>query len=416
MKKQLLYIIVFIVYRLLLDWIYSIEIAPEFGYALLVNEATSISMIWSWISFAIITFFTIPFLLDKHDYFISCIVLVLYLIRAVPFTSFVCFSPQSTLYLCINIFYWCFLFWLLAQKNITIRFKMKKSETIVSLFTFVSIAVVLIVSGVYAKFRLHLSLADVYDLREEARAFTVPTVLAYLHAATGNIVPVLMVYYITRNKKLLVLALGFIGLLNFSIAGQKATLFKIAFCIFLLVFKNIDLKKAIPFLLLILCGLVIGTYFYFDDSSLAFMVIRRVFYVPNMIDTLYYDYINAHSPLYFDSEASGQLAFDLSEIYLNRFESRANNGLFSDAYTNLGIIGVVVMPLLLSLFLKVFSDVTKGINSAIVSFSAIIIASTLTSAFLTRSLLTHGLFLLCLLFFFMPTDERNKVKIRTLGA
>ena len=390
--------------RLLLDAIYSSSISVAFDYAHLVNEQTTTSTILSWAILSILTVFTLPFALGKRDEFLSSFVFVLFILRVVPFTSFMRYSPQSMEFVLLNMVYWILLFSLLGLrfKNDKLKIPIKESNSVILFITIVMMLSVIITSGVNTGFRLHFSLEDVYELREEARGYTGPVLLSYLVSATGNIIPVLVVYYILRKNKLMVALLIFIGILNFGIAGQKSTIFKILACAAMIFFTKIDLRKhLLPFTIIFL----LVTYFLYvqyDNPALSWVFVRRVFYIPSVIDTFYYEYISQHGPLFFDTQASGELAFQISEDFINREGNRANNGLFSDAFVNLSGYGVLIMPILICLLVWCYNYVLKGQNKSIIVFTSIIVATTLNGSFLTRCLLTHGLLLLLITLTFVP--------------
>lgn len=403
------YICLVIICRLLLDAVYSSSISIAFDYARMVNERTIASSITSWVVLAILTVFTIPFALGKRDEFVSSFVLVLFIMRVIPFTSFIQYSPQPLEFVILSVFYWILLFTLLGfkHKGMNVKIPIKENDGVIMIISIIMMLAVVITSGVNTGFRLHFSLEDVYDLREEARGYTGPVLLSYLVSATGNIIPVLVVYYIIKKNKAMVALLAFIGFLNFGIAGQKSTIFKILACVAMIFFTKVDLRKhLLPFTVVFLL-LTQFLYIQFDNPALSWVFVRRMFYTPNLIDTFYYEYISQNGPLFFDSQASGELAFQISEDFINREGNRANNGLFSDAFVNLGVLGILIMPILISFLVRFYNNVLRGQNKSIVVFTSIIVATTLNGSFLTRSLLTHGLFLLLVTLAFMPKVENG---------
>lgn len=405
LKYSLLLIIIF---RILLDITYKYEIAPHFGYMHLEDKSTMMSFINSWLVLIFITYFVLPFLRTGRDVAKSFVGVCLYMIRVVPMTSYIAFMPQDNLYLVYNMLYWTFLF-ITIEKIPYKRLSNKGSLYAVYFVTVISVVAVLWVSGYYAHFRLHLSLVDVYELRDNARTFKMPLLLDYIWAATYNIIPVLIVYFIVNKKIQIVVLLMFVGILNFSINGSKSAFFKILFCLFLFLFHKQNLRKVILPIFVFISLLTVGVYLFFDDIFLSTLITRRVFFVPNQLDTLYYDYICKHEPLYFDTEGFGKLSFLIGENYFDMFGMRANNGLFSDAYVNLGPIGVCVFPIILGLFLNFFCSICRKHNQAITLFSAIIVVTTLGSSVFTTSLLTHGLFLLLVTLYLMPKSEIESI-------
>lgn len=390
--------------RFFMDEVYALSISPVFDYAKFINESTYISTLVSWILLIVMSLFACPFLSPNKDDFISSVVLVLFIIRVVSFTSFIKYSPQPPLFIAYNVFYWCW-FLLLLNSNFFAfnkRIKNNSSHTVVNICAIIAMISVVAVSGLYTGFRLHFSLEDVYELREEARGYSVPFVLSYLTAATGNVIPVLVVYYIFKKKKWFVVALVFVGFLNFGIAGQKATLFKIIACVAMIFMRNTNLRKWIVPLLTGVLGLALVLYVLFENVAISWVLVRRMFYIPNIIDSIYFDYFATHTPLYFDSNATGQLAFDITTEYGGREGARSNNGLFTDAIQNIGVLGLVIMPIVLTILLRAFSQVLKRQPQSIVFFVSIVIATTLHSNLFTRCLFTHGFVFLFVVLYFMP--------------
>lgn len=403
MNKKI-FIVIVLIYRFLLDTIYKYEITPFFAYANLEDNSTHNSFITSWCLLLIFLPIVLWSVDETNNRFGSMVCLFFFMIRVVPFTSTMLYNPQDTKYLIINVLYWYLLFSLICKMH-PIRlstFYDRSNEKIVTLITIISVVTVLIVSGVYAHFRIHLSLEDVYELRDEARGYHLPILLAYLHPATTNVIPILVVYYISHRKKYIVYLLFFIGILNFSIAGHKSTLFKILFCIGLYYIKNLNLRKILPYGFFFLTVIVFAEFLIFKDNFLSTLIVRRVMFVPNILDTLYYEYINMHGPVFFETKG---LAFSIGEEYYGDDQMRANNGMFTDAYINMGTIGCFIFPLIIALFEKTFEYITEEKENCIVVFSALIFVTTLGSSLFTTSLLTHGLFFIWLTLIFIPRNH-----------
>lgn len=416
MNKKIVGIFLILFYRFLLDSIYLSEISPLFDYFLMEDNSNKTSLIVSW---GLLLLF-IPFIMwvfdPKEESAGSYATLLLFSLRVVPFTSFMRFSPQSIDYLFLNIVYWILFFLLLRYwKRVRVPKIEAKTEMPIYMITIIAVGTVLLVSGVYANFRIHLSLSDVYDLREEARAFGMPKILSYFNAATANIIPILMVYFIRTNNKRVVYFLAFIGLLNFSVAGSKSTLFKILLCFLLSFKKDLNLKKVMIPSLVVLAVTSLVEFYSLDTSFISTIVIRRMFYVPNMLDTLYYSYIHMHSPVFFDTDSYRTISFAIGAEYFGRDEMRANNGLFTDAYVNLGAIGCVIFPFILTYFIKMCESLFKNTDKGITLFAVFLIVTTLGSSMFTTSLLTHGLVLLIITVALIPSFNKvsyaNKAKL-----
>ena len=110
----------------------------------------------------------------------------------------------------------------------------------------------------------------------------------------------------------------------------------------------------------------------------------------------------------FTSIYSTQIQKIISSSYFNTPEMLANNGMFSDAFMNLGTIGIFIMPIMICLLLRFLDYCSKGINpfyllTIMVNVSYIFISSSFFTVFLT-----HGFILLCLILkFVIPRDKRE---------
>lgn len=406
MKKNILLILSIVAFRMMLDWIYLSQISPAFSYSNYFDNSTRQSQIISW---CYLLFF-IPFVFwindNRHDILSQLVALFLLFLRIIPFTSVMMFMPQPLNYVIANIIYWLLVLLLLNHMKPQNPFNCLKdvgsSQTMIWLLTIISVFTVVFVSGVYCNFRIHLSLDDVYELRFEAREFNMPIILKYLQSAASNVIPILMIFFISQKKRTIVLLLAFIGLMNFSIAGHKSTLFKILLCLGLFYFPKFDLKKYMPFLFVVLCLLTIGEFAYFNTIGLSTIVIRRGFYVPASLDISYFDYINQYGPTYFSEGIASKIGALSGDE-----EKRCNNGMFSDAFMNLGYLGCIVFPFIFTYFVKIIEHMALKLDNSLKVFAAFLIVSTLSSAYFTTSMLTHGMFLLALTLYFIPKRGKH---------
>lgn len=404
--NNMLFVICSIIYRLLLDFIYRYQISPVFSYMLMENHMTYDSYMLSWLYFAIFLYPTYLFYIRRNDNFVTAIfVIFLFALKLIPLSSILAFQPQSISYTCQHVIMWVFLLILLYNSS-PITFKLfKPSNVMVGIIAIVMSLAVILVSGLYANFRLNFSLTNVYDLRMEAREFQMPIVLKYIYAAAANIIPVCIVYYIIRRNKWAVFALVFIGLLNFSVAGSKSTLFRILLSLCLLCLRKINFKKWIipSFLVLSIVSLL---EFHFNNSSvISSLLIRRSLYIPSLLDHVYFNYFANIDPYIFDTSKFTDIQFDIGKQVYLRDDVRANNGFFTDAYINLGSVGCVIYPLIYCILLRLFEGACKGKDKCISVFCVFLLVTTLESTYFTTSLLTHGIFLMIIALYLMPSNS-----------
>ena len=92
-----------------------------------------------------------------------------------------------------------------------------------------------------------------------------------------------------------------------------------------------------------------------------------------------------------------------AQYYLNSY---ANNGLFADAYSNLGVVGVFIMPILIVLALKILDYCSYDLDIRFCSAVIFISSYTLLSSSFFVVMLTHGFLLSCLIMYLIPRRRR----------
>lgn len=395
-----------IIYRILLDYIYIYIVSPVYSYQGFTLNQNFNSILVSWIILFFISFFVVRYWNSKkEDYFIVCVTLIFFYLRVVPLTSFLANNFSGSSFAISALIFWFLFYLFLGIVKIPTLKMPKTSLSIMPFLTFIFVVVVVFISGYYTHFRLNFDLFNVYDLRLEARDFKMPIFLSYLWPAAANILPLILVYYLSKKKYGLVSFLAFVIFLNFSINGLKSVLFKLIIAILLYLFWKDNFIKYIVVCLILLFSFSLFEFYVLESSVISTLIVRRVFFMPSMLDTLFYDYFTIKGPIYY-SEAV-DVNFAISEFYFGKEEMRANNGLFSDAIINLGYCGIVLYPILYSVFFKYCSAAFTGLSKFVVVFVAFIIAMSLNSTMFTTALLTHGIFLLCLVVYLLPRDYKG---------
>lgn len=379
-------------------------ISPIYSYSGFTAAPTDESYVTSWIVLGIMFLIVIPFV-KSTEFVKSNAAILLFILFFLPWTSLIYYKPQPTGYILWEVVYWAMTFILLR-----IRFSVKlfntgnhRSESFIYFITFVLITTIVYISAFYANFRIKLDLQDVYDLRMDSRAFNLPKIIEYVWSATTNILPIVLVYFMSKKKWNIVMIIAFAIVLNFSINGQKSTMFKLLLCFLLYFFMKSDMKAKVP---IFVTGLVLVGLFEHDiweTDFVALMVVRRVSYVTSLLDSYYYDVIHQYGPIFYSHKLNGtDIQFYIGDMYFGEDEMRANNGLFSDAFMNLGYVGCFFYPFIYAILFNFLENVTEGLNKSISFYTTFLIVFTLRSSEFTTALLTHGLLLLILTIAFMP--------------
>lgn len=404
-----------IFFRLTLDLIYSKYISTIFMYEGYINDFNIQKYILSW--GILIIFAPMIISLLKKVTFSSVILILLCYLSFVPFTTMVAFYPLSIKYIFANTSYWLLIFVfykIIPQINI----KRVKNDKIVNLFIssviFIFSFTIVYISWRYTGFRLTLDIFNVYDLRSEASGFNLPTIISYIYSATKALNPVLIVYFLYRKKKNIAIIIFIIQVLSFSINGSKTVLLSTFLAVILYYFYSEKYLYKIPWILGILTIISGAEVVLKNTYILIAFLVRRVFFVPNLLNVYYFDFFSSNTPDYFRLSFLRHFGFQseyrnivymIGDIYFNRPNMAANNGLFSDAYANLGAVGILVMPIILILSLRILDACSRGLNIKIFIVSAITMSFIFISSFFFTMLMTHGFIAVCVILYLLPRES-----------
>ena len=421
MTKLMLYINKFskeifgiILIRMTLDFIYVNYISLYFRYYGFLYEPNLGKYILSWILLIIF----IPYIinLNRKITFSSLILTLLVYLSFLPFTTMIAFYPFSMFFIFQNYIYWLILF-LIFKYMPKIKFPRLKqnkiSDKIIYSILIVFMITVLFISCKFTGFRLTLDIFSVYELREAASNFKIPIIISYIFAASKVINPILMVYYFSKKKNKIAFLILVIQLLSFSIDGSKSVLVGTFIAALLYWLYKDKYILRIPWLFSFFGLISISETIISKNMFIINFIIRRVFFLPNLLHFYYYDFFTKNTPDYFRQSFLRYFNFRspypiidnmIGDIYFNKPEMGANNGLISDAFTNFGLIGIIIMPLFVILVLKILDACSEGLNNRIIIASAIIITFIFISSFFFTILLTHGLIALCIILYLLPRE------------
>ena len=406
LKYVLSHFLCAILFKIGLDYAYINIIFPSYAYMGYSCNPTFQSMELSYIFLVWGVLLTIPFF-RSSDVFCSNLIILLFYFSYIPTATVLGCVPQPTKFiLAISIYYTLFFLLLKIVNKPNIRlYQIRKIIPWVSIFF---CALVIIISGVWAHFRINLSFDNVYALRWSARGYRIPTVLVYLWNAASNILPLMVAFYLAKKNYKVVALLAFVILLNFSINGMKATLLKLVLCIIFFFVLKKDPRYYIGYFFVAIMALASVEWLVIGTDMIAETYIRRNFFIPSFFDTLYFDIIEKNGPIFYSHSIGGtEIDFLIGDEYFDRGYMRANNGMFSDAYRNLGMVGVFIYPFVYALLFKTVEAMAKGHAVWVLFFTAFIFVYTIRGAEITVSLLTHGLFFVAIVLYLVP---RNYLK------
>lgn len=420
MKKVYLPFLGFILLRLLFDYTYDTIISVVFGYYNFNYEPSTFSFIISW-AFLL----SLSPLIIKTFYRVelsSNIMTMLILVSLLPTTTMIAYnSSYSFTYILLMYIYWLLLLILNLYVPEIVLFRKIKENTSWPLYLYIIISscAIIYVSWVYTGFRFHFGLLDVYDIRAEAREYQGHVLLGYIITAADNILPVILTYFLIKKQRILAAIIAMFILLNFGISAAKLVVFLLIFAIGGYLFiksTNVFFYGVWAVIVIVLTSifefLVLNTYFISNFS------LFRVFFIPAKLHYVYYEFFSKNEFDYFrqsafkfflESPYKDNIQFLMGYNDIRDFSARANNGLFSDAYLNFGVIGILLFPIVVVLILKYLEGAAKNLNPKILFITATSVTFVIQGVPFTQALLTSGLFLLIILFYLIPKNQLSNI-------
>ena len=400
-------------YKYLVDLSY-IATQERFEYAGLFKLSESLAS--TWLSWCLLILLLPMAMASFHRNTVSArIVSILFLVSVVPTISLIGFRQDySNVYILLIMIYWSIflLAWNYLPKIIILNRKDNSSSSGLYVIIGVCSLVVLYVWARYAEFHIQTDLYEtIYDTRTKAREFSTGTLISYFWLSADNILPLCVVYLICRKRYTFAIVLSIIVFINFSITATKQILALLVlgvlgyfFYVFLSKGRFIIYLIVTLLIISLLEPLIFGTYF------LSYMP-YRVFFIPGELHYSHFNFFQinpfdyfAQGPLrhFIDSAYDTPIAFLVGEFSSGDITARANNGLFSDAYQNLGSLGVFIMPILTVLYLKVLDGASQGHDRKIFVVIFVYISFVLLGIPLSTALFSSGLILLLVLLIWLP--------------
>lgn len=416
-----------ILYKIFLDFSYSIVSFEWSYYYDFICDFDLFNYTLTWV-LAIGVVFIVKRVLSRPFRASSIIFLILLFISYFPFLTLFAFSAISAKTITYNTIYFFIIFFVnyLWKRKTSSTSSLNKGKygfkIIAPLALVVCVVSIAAISFIYTGFRFSLSLDSVYEWRTENKA-SMSVFARYLFGAAIACNVTLISYYFVKRKYILCAVLGFIQILAFCVDGLKGTLFMLVFSLLSFVIpKKKNILKYIP---IGTCGICMAAFFesvIFKSQNLLDMIVRRVMFLPVLITEYYVDFFSVNSPDFFRQGLLRRFgfvsAYDREISYLIGANYHIdginfNSGLLSDAISNLGWLGVFVMPIVFAVFLRIFDRCAEGLNPKVIFTASIVVAWFALSSTLTTMLFTHGVFILMILLRLLPRE--NILKSNDLG-
>lgn len=390
------------------------EVFYYWGFSI---DQTFISVLLSWIFLCTLA----PLIAMNYQKlgFSGAVVSMLALISLVPTTTLIRYTSSYDL----EYIFLMYLYWLaLLSANLLIKpINLPINKAGSYSFPLVSVIVVclsvLYVSYAFTGFRFQLSLLDVYEYRAEARDFQVSAIFGYLVSASDNLLPVVLVYCLVKRMKFASLILSFLIFINYGISSTKQVILLLALSYVVALFlKSATSRYYFIYGFFALSLLTLLEWWWVGSWFLTDLFTFRLMFIPSALHYEYFEFFsNNELDLYrqsamrffFESPYNENIQFMMGDYFIGDFGARANNGLFSEAYYNLGPAGVLIVPLVLIFIFKIIDGSLRGLDHRIGLIFAIASTFVFMSVPFPTALLSSGT---VFIFFVISSLPRKKIR------
>lgn len=415
--------ILIIAMRLLLDYVYIKVVSPVYFYLGLTVSVTVLGEVLSWVVLALMIILMNSIIsVDTRNNKGAIVLAILLCCSGIPTTTIIACFEVSPLFSILISIYWFLIVLLYKRKS---KFKIKRiyskiigSEVLLYVIFFILAFSVILVVVRYTGITVTFDLTEVYTLRTNFKSDNIPSLLQYPFFTSTMVMPVILVYALSRKKYFMVAFSVSIQLLAFFADGRKSTLFMLVLTVagyFLIRNFNARLIPIGAFAIVILGCL---EKWIFSTSFFINYVVRRLFLLPAYLQYAYYDFFSEHTKDFLRQSILGRVGFEspysdsiprlIGKGYYGG--SYANNGLFSDAFANFGVFGVILYPILLVLALKLLDTCSKNLSVNICIGVIFIVAYSFLSTFYFTVMLTHGFIVCCIVVYLMPGFREGKMR------
>lgn len=357
----------------------------------------------------------------RYNYtFSSTIIGILFFVYYLPTISLFAMMDLPYRYFLLSNIYW---FSIVSFQYLIPRFRFKKikekyiSKTFILLFVlFCTLAMVAFVYS-YNKFNVTIDLSETYEIRKAAELAGIPKYVEILRNFTSlYLFPMLIVTALFEKRWALASVFTVAQLLVFSIAMDKMNLFMIPICIGYYLFEKHSKASSnnllVPFGLLLANVLGILESLFLKTYFVVVSITRRMFLVPSVLNYVYYDFMQTHEKIYlreslflhrfFDNPHGKPLLRVISDVYYDGI-MHPNNGMFSEAYSQFGTIGIIILPFLLIMMFRMFDSVSYDVKKRHIFIVAVSMSIALLNVNITAGTIIFSNILLFITLYFLSS-------------
>ncbi len=413
-KSFLFALIGLVVINVFLEFYYVSFICAKYSYAGFILHFNLLKYVESKVWFAVLILLSL--IINRKSTFISALFLFLQLMIYLPGSIIYAYSDGQ-----VPVFYSIITFFFIVGTIAPQKLRMnvlKVSEKFS--YFFMIIFTIILVLPIFNDFRFNINtnvlmLSDIYDVRSVLKE-NISFISSYTFWWLAKVVlPALLVYsLVKRDKKTFVFVLVIL-LYLFLISGHKSVYFTPVLILFYYFFGK-DYNEKI----LLTMGFFIAFFilinipdFYIGRPIFKSIFVRRMFFVPALLNECYFDYFKDNHIYLSHSVMSDYITYpyDLAPEYLigreyfGKPEMSSNAGILANGFMNFGYWGVVAYSAIFSVFLMMLNSIS--LNKKYFGLFVFFMFIFRGAPFFT-TILTHGFWIMLLLAF---TVFPNRKKI-----
>jgi hypothetical protein len=411
-----------ILFRLTLEMVFIVvekESAAIYGYSL---NIISYKYLLSWI-ICLPMFFLLKTTINPFNIKTSTIIInFLFIMSYIPIVSIYALIGLPEKFLFYVTIYWLIILFgeILFLRNISsIQIRPIDSniaENLLKIIIFFALAYGLFFSYRFNGLRLNLNLEDIYKVRLDFRDVSIGTLNGYLIAWTRLVIlPIGALLSFIKRKYKILLIICIVQLFLYSVDNLKTVFLIIPVGILgYLVYQD---TKFIRFIkaLVILNIIAVVEFLILKTNFISKYIVFRSFYTQATITVDYFDFFSKNTPDYLrqsifrwfgaESEYSMPITQLISGTYHGTYHGNANTGMFADAYSNFGFLGVIIYPILFLMLLFLYNAVTRNIENRVLIVLLIMQAIAFTNVSFFNALLTQGVLASMIIYYLISCNK-----------
>lgn len=408
-----------LIYRAVADLSFIYYVIPFSSYERFIFQPNEIKIVESYI----LTIFFSLLLPQSTNRISTLIIFIFYLLVVVPFHSYYALGDQEPF-----AFYLGNSFWLLVlffNRNLENFPVFRSAGQNIENYLIIAIMLLSVITFFlliyFFGININLDFSIVYEIRKNFVDQKVPFAGYLVNWSAKVFLPFLALVAIYNTQKkikyLPLLVVSFIEIYLFSVTGNKAYLFSLLLALFLgYVLTDRNQLFKLNFLFAGMALMCLFSLWMFDDIWLGSLFIRRMLFIPAKLSFNYFEFFSEHQYVYLSHSIFSSFIpypysldppFLIGQVFFDKPEMNANNGIMVDGYMNFGIPGLIIWAFILSVLIRLADSVSFDKNIRIFGPFFVVTFLNFIDGFLLTSLLTHGMLTAFVIAFFFPSSNQQ---------